>query len=686
MHNKSTIFICYGKKDADYAHKLYEDLRVHDFDPWINDKSIIPGQNWKCAIGNAIKNCRFFIALLSSHSLNQKGYMQKELQEALSISGEYPPLDTFIIPVRIDDCELDDNLSKLHRVDLFPDWEIGVQKLLKLFKEYIHEIKDFQSSFESDSGIEQQNTVSDLDPCGNVDAYSDRFYLKHCFLKTNYYIDMLDINRNFLAGKRGSGKSACAIMLSENDRLYHYKTTLQTDHDIYALFVSTLSKYKEEVFRNVWSFISERYLFKKIWRHLILISAMKTVVPLNSSYRETSKNRKTVYEFLFDNDYYTLTSWKIFSQLITEMGEAILSRDPRDHKIKYLIYEIANTLFLNKRFLSAEKSLLSILKEEKKQCLVVIDALIDNLFFRDSKDMSLRCIEGLLDACMEMTPQIYSPSLHIKCCIPGEALSFINFYEISKLRQRTVAIHWSPKDLFKIICKRIHFYASQKGDSTPKNIEWNDCKDISSKIWTIYFPEYVENQLGHTELSFFYICRHSHHYPREIITTVNHMLRHIFRDNKELRSEDIARLVHHTCDNSVEEFLQRIRNLVGRFIDELLQQFSECSKLLSHSELVQIIRNSRDIIRKYEWQEKEVITFLIRIGFLGVVDNFECESDITYNCKFAYLTGSEVPYTTNSIFAVHPMFYQYYKIGISGSRYVYPTTYMSDDLLISICE
>jgi len=126
------VFISYCRDDKNTAEKLYNDLKKNDLTPWIDIHDILAGENWKIAIKKAIKDSTYFIALLSSTSLSKKGFVQSELKEALEISKELPENSIFFIPVRIDECEpQDERLKKINYADLFPSYETGLDKLLK---------------------------------------------------------------------------------------------------------------------------------------------------------------------------------------------------------------------------------------------------------------------------------------------------------------------------------------------------------------------------------------------------------------------------------------------------------------------------------------------------------------------------------------------------------------------------
>ncbi|MGC2668137.1 MAG: toll/interleukin-1 receptor domain-containing protein [Candidatus Nitrosopolaris sp.] len=104
--------------------------------PWGRSRFRRAGEKWK--FNNAIIKSRFFIALLSSNSVDKVGYGQNELKEALEILDKYPESKVFIIPVRLDDCEVSDSkLKEINYVDLFPSWREGFKKILETIDTYL---------------------------------------------------------------------------------------------------------------------------------------------------------------------------------------------------------------------------------------------------------------------------------------------------------------------------------------------------------------------------------------------------------------------------------------------------------------------------------------------------------------------------------------------------------------------
>lgn len=128
------VVISYAKEDFQMAERIAMDLRAAGINPWLDAEKLIPGQNWKNEITKAIKESRYFLAIISSNSISKTGYVQKELKIAFEIADRFSPSDIFIIPVRLDECNpIDERIQDLHWADLFPSYEKGMTSVLKVF-------------------------------------------------------------------------------------------------------------------------------------------------------------------------------------------------------------------------------------------------------------------------------------------------------------------------------------------------------------------------------------------------------------------------------------------------------------------------------------------------------------------------------------------------------------------------
>jgi regulator of protease activity HflC (stomatin/prohibitin superfamily) len=123
------LFLSYARLDAEKVEELYQDLSDAGFKPWMDKKDIWPGEKWELAIKKAIRGSAFFLACLSSNSVDKRGMIQKEIKEALNVWEEKLDSDIYVIPVRLEDCKIPESLLDFEWVNLFE--EDGWERLVK---------------------------------------------------------------------------------------------------------------------------------------------------------------------------------------------------------------------------------------------------------------------------------------------------------------------------------------------------------------------------------------------------------------------------------------------------------------------------------------------------------------------------------------------------------------------------
>lgn len=127
------IFLSYAKEDEKKVKAIYRKLRTEHLNPWLDIANLRPGEEWDKAIISAIRSARFIIVLLSKHSVSKRGYVQKEIKEALDAADKIPDGDIFIIPVRLEECPVPERLSKWQWIDIFRS--NGFRKVVDILRE-----------------------------------------------------------------------------------------------------------------------------------------------------------------------------------------------------------------------------------------------------------------------------------------------------------------------------------------------------------------------------------------------------------------------------------------------------------------------------------------------------------------------------------------------------------------------
>jgi TIR domain len=130
-----SVFLAYVQEDAHTVERLCDALEDHGFDPWIDRRKLLPGQNWPRSIEDAIEATDFVVACFSQHSATKKGGFQAEIRYALDCARRVPLDDIFLIPVRLDGCRMPATICReIQYVDLFPNWERGLRRIVSIIR------------------------------------------------------------------------------------------------------------------------------------------------------------------------------------------------------------------------------------------------------------------------------------------------------------------------------------------------------------------------------------------------------------------------------------------------------------------------------------------------------------------------------------------------------------------------
>jgi TIR domain len=127
------VFLCYAHDDREIVHKLYDRLLRDGIHAWLDVERLQPGQDWEREIRKAILKSNMVIVCLSRGFNKRYGYRYEELKIASEKAKFLSTGEIFIIPVRLEKCNLPESLRHLQRVDLFEAG--GYQKLIRALQE-----------------------------------------------------------------------------------------------------------------------------------------------------------------------------------------------------------------------------------------------------------------------------------------------------------------------------------------------------------------------------------------------------------------------------------------------------------------------------------------------------------------------------------------------------------------------
>lgn len=121
-------FLCHANIDKSKVKFIYDKLIDDGIDAWIDEKNLLPGQNWREEIPKAIQNSDVVIVFLSKVSISKSGYRHKETLDALEKMKEQPEGTIFLIPALLEPCTVPERMKNYTWVNLYePE---GYERLL----------------------------------------------------------------------------------------------------------------------------------------------------------------------------------------------------------------------------------------------------------------------------------------------------------------------------------------------------------------------------------------------------------------------------------------------------------------------------------------------------------------------------------------------------------------------------
>jgi hypothetical protein len=133
------VFLCHSSGDKPQVRDIYKRLTAEGIKAWLDEESLLPGQDWELEISRAICSTHVVIVCLSQNSTTKRGYVQKEIKFALNEADKQPEGTIFIIPVKVEECDLPDRLRRYHTVKLFE--ERGFEKLVGALRSRADELE-----------------------------------------------------------------------------------------------------------------------------------------------------------------------------------------------------------------------------------------------------------------------------------------------------------------------------------------------------------------------------------------------------------------------------------------------------------------------------------------------------------------------------------------------------------------
>jgi len=129
---KLRVFISHGLVDTPIVRVLYRRLLAEDWiDPWIEEENLLPGQDRELLISETLKSTDVVLLCFSKESLDRGDRLQRDINSIVSLGNEKPDSSIFIVPIRLDECEIPQSLRSRQYVNFFPS-EVEIEQAYSL--------------------------------------------------------------------------------------------------------------------------------------------------------------------------------------------------------------------------------------------------------------------------------------------------------------------------------------------------------------------------------------------------------------------------------------------------------------------------------------------------------------------------------------------------------------------------
>jgi hypothetical protein len=194
------VFLCHASEDKGVARQLHQRLSRDGFAPWLDEEDLLPGQKWRDEIPKAVRKSDVVVVCLSRHT-EKEGYLQKEIKVALEVADEKPEGVIFVVPLRIEECEIPDRLREWHWVNYFE--ENGYEKLKQALRWRSQTLApDNEISYENQMSAPVRAHRSETRSSEHNEISTIEFEFRQCIAEYRAFQQLNDSERRVVVDRR----------------------------------------------------------------------------------------------------------------------------------------------------------------------------------------------------------------------------------------------------------------------------------------------------------------------------------------------------------------------------------------------------------------------------------------------------------------------------------------------------
>jgi hypothetical protein len=317
--------------------------------------------------------------------------------------------------------------------------------------------------------------------------------------------------------------------------------------------------------------------------------------------------------------------------------------------------------------------------------IVVADTIED---YRVRNELVDRALSGLLTAWAGFAGKINNKNLHVKCFFPAEIYSYLKIgapFNIRKVEQHMVHLRWTPKQLRKMLSKRLGHWLYEHHPEVAIELGLPDATEanLDKIVWSRLFPSTVVNKQGIEEDTFIYVARHTQLHPGQLIWLCNVIAEKASDDEcfpPRILSRHVIAGVNDVESEIATSVLAPYSPVYPNIAKIFQEAFEGSPNLISYRDFSELYKKALHVWPQSDY-EADRHTFERMALESGVVGKLRKETDKYYVAYFEYDSKDELRLRREDLCAVHPAFYDFLAINPSnGKKFVCPHVVMTDDL------
>ena len=521
-------------------------------------------------------------------------------------------------------------------------------------------IKPSWNGFREDTVM--TTTLSDSDfSVGGPEAWepTERRFLESNFLPIKAFSSISERDKIFLCGRRGSGKSAIAVMM-EHTLPYLYREAVEGENSEYGAYMDIVRDV-----RNIGADIDLKQAVRRLWLWALPVKAMQTVL-----------NHATIADTPADSDLRTLQEY--CDSLPEPLHQSSRIGDLLTHVFRRSVNSLheggtsaftAHLIDLTGTgpFQRAVAALSRIAKANS--VLVVFDTLES---YRVFEPHMIEGLQGVVEAVIAFEADRRMEDISLKFFLPAEIYHRVFASFPGKVQSRAVFLRWRAADLISMLARRYlrvlertRLVADDRlaalGYAVDEAYRQHDGRHLLTTFWydNKFLPPSIRNRLGSDEDTFAYMLRHTQRRPRDLITQLQSIV-DAARARGEFPYISTASVVAGVHEPKVLEQIvgDALLPYEGRLPAGLMPGTSSLlfgrPRIMSKRDLKRFAQELYSVYPLANIPSTDFLDLLFHCGMIGVVETEPAEREKYCKASFSYLMQGDLPQAERFSYCVHP--------------------------------